>query len=290
MSTLKGLSGTLSSDGKFSGPLDYLSVQGATDIPNFALRVSSHPMALHTDFNAIVDGTNGDVILNNVIAHFLHTTLITKGKVVDENREVKGRTIVMDAISQAARIEDLLLLAVKAEPPAMTGSAELKAHILIPEKNEDLIERLKIDAQFDVSNAEFTSDSVQGKINGLSRRGQGQPKATDLGTAHSELTGAFKVGSGQVTFSRLQFQVPGASINLSGSYNMDGGQMDFRGRLRLQAKLSQTVTGAKSFFLRALNPFLKGKDGVGTELPIKITGTKGNPSFGLDFHDKTNRE
>jgi hypothetical protein len=290
MGTLKGLSGTLSSDGKFSGPLNYLSVQGTTDIPNFALRISSHPMALHTDFNAIVDGTNGDVILNNVVAKFLHTTLITKGKVVDENRAIKGRTILMDTVSQTARIEDLLLLAVKSEPPVMTGSAKLKAHILIPENNEDLIERLKIDAQFEVSNAEFTSDSVQGKINGLSRRAQGQPKASDLGTAHSELAGTFKVDAGQVTISRIEFQVPGASINLAGTYNMDGGQMDFRGRLRLQAKLSQTVTGAKSFFLRALNPLFKGKDGAGTELPIKITGTKDHPSFGLDFHDKANRE
>ena len=290
MGTLKGLKGTMSSDGKFSGPLDYLAVQGSTDIPDFALRISSHPTALHTDFNAIVDGTNGDVILNNVVAKFLHTTLITKGKVVDENRDVKGRTIVMDTVSQSARIEDLLLLAVKSEPPVMTGSTKLKAHILIPEKDEDLLERLQIAGQFDVSNAEFTSDSVQGKINGLSRRGEGQPKATDLGTAHSELKGAFKVGSGQVAFSQLEFQVPGASIRLAGSYNMDGGQMDFRGKLRLQAKLSQTMTGAKSFFLRAVDPFFKGKDGAGTELPIKISGTKDQPSFGLDFHDKTNRE
>ena len=56
-------------------------------MPDFALRISSHPMALHTDFNAIVDGTNGDVILNKVVSKFLDTTLITKGKVVDENRE-----------------------------------------------------------------------------------------------------------------------------------------------------------------------------------------------------------
>jgi hypothetical protein len=225
-----------------------------------------------------------------VVAKFLHTTLITKGKVVDENREVKGRTILMDTYSRAARIEDLLLLAVKSEPPVMTGAASLKAHILIPEKDEDLLERLKIAGQFDVREAEFTSDSVQGKINGLSRRGQGQPKADDLGTAHSQLKGAFKVDAGQVDFSQLQFEVPGASIRLAGTYKMDDGQMDFRGKLRLQAKLSQTVTGAKSFFLRAVDPFFKGKNGAGTELPIKIAGTKDHPSFGLDFHDKNNRE
>ena len=203
---------------------------------------------------------------------------------------MKGRTIVMDTVSQGARIEDLLLLAVKSEPPVMTGAAKLKAHILIPEKDEDLIDRLKIDGQFDVTKAEFTSDSVQGKIDRLSRRAQGQPKATDLGTAQSELKGTFKVGSAVVGLSELEFQVPGASIRLAGNYNMDGGQMDFHGKLRLQAKLSQTVTGAKSILLRAVDPFFKGKNGYGTEVPIKIGGTKDHPSFGLDFHDKANRE
>jgi hypothetical protein len=204
---------------------------------------------------------------------------------------VKGRTILMDTVSQGARIEDLLLLAVKSEPPVMTGAAKLKAHVLIPENDrEDLIERLKIDGQFDVSEAEFAKDSVQGKIDSLSRRGLGKPKDTELSNAHSDLKGTFQVASSEVAFSQLEFQVPGASIRLTGKYNMDGGQMDFRGKLRLQAKLSQTMTGAKSFFLRAVDPFFKGKNGAGTELPIKIGGTKDHPAFGLDFRDKANNE
>ena len=57
----------------------------------------------------------------------------------------------------------------------------------------------------------------------------------------------------------------------------------------MKAKLSQTVTGAKSFFLRAVDPFFKGKDGKGTSLPIKVTGTKDHPSFGLDLHRKNDK-
>jgi hypothetical protein len=37
----------------------------------------------------------------------------------------------------------------------------------------------------------------------------------------------------------------------------------------------------KSFFLKAVDPFVKGKN-AGTVLPIRITGTTENPSFGLD--------
>jgi hypothetical protein len=62
--------------------------------------------------------------------------------------------------------------------------------------------------------------------------------------------------------------------------------MDFHGKLQMQAKLSQTMTGAKSFFMKAVDPFFKGKNG-GSEVPIKITGPKDHPSFGLDLHHKS---
>jgi hypothetical protein len=290
MSTLKGLKGILSSQGRFSGPLDYLNVEGKTDIPDFALRAGDHPMALHTDFSAVVDATNGNTYLNLVTAKFLHTTLVIKGEVVDLYPNVKGRTIVMNTVSKSARIEDLLLLAVQSNPPVMTGTATLRAKILIPEGNEDLIERLRIDGQFGVGEAEFSSNSVQEKINALSRRAQGKPKDMGL-TAVSELQGVFRMAGGQIDFSRLSFSVPGADINLDGTYGVDSGELNFRGKLLLRAKLSQMVTGVKSFFLKAVDPFFKGKNGekAGTVLPIKITGTKDHPAFGLDFHDKANQ-
>jgi hypothetical protein len=288
MSTLKGLHGTLFSEGHFSGPLDYLNVQGVTDIPDFALRTSDRPFALHTDFQAIVDGTNGDTYLDRVIAKFGHTTLVTKGQVVDEYKDVKGRTIVMNTVSNSARTGDLLLLAVKSDPPVMTGDAKLNATVIIPEGTADLVDRLRIDAQFGVSDAEFTSGSVQGKVDALSRRAQGKPKDSDL-TAVSALRGAFKMANSVVSFSRLSFSVPGADISLVGNYSMNSGALDFHGDLAMRAKLSQTATGAKSFFLKAVDPFFRGKNGQGTVLPIKIEGTKDHPAFGLDLHDKNNK-
>jgi len=288
LGTIKGIRGILSSTGRFGGPLDYLDVEGATDTPDFALRTSGHSMALHTDFTAVVDGTNGNTTLKNVTAKFLHTTLVTHGEVVDMNKKVKGRTIDLDAVSNDARIEDLLLLAVKTDQPIMTGSAKLKAKILIPEdENEDVLERMLIDGTFGVGEAHFTNPSVQGKIDSLSRRGQGEPNNLDISDSLSDLKGQFKMDSAAVNFSDLTFSVEGASVALAGAYNIDSGQMDFRGKLRLQAKLSQTTTGWKSIVLKPFDHFFKDKNG-GTEIPIKITGTRDHPSFGLDFHDKAN--
>jgi len=45
------------------------------------------------------------------------------------------------------------------------------------------------------------------------------------------------------------------------------------------------VTGWKSILLKPVDPFFK-KDGAGTEVPIKLTGTKSEPHIGLDFGHK----
>jgi hypothetical protein len=281
LGTLKGLRGILSSKGQFSGPLDYLAVEGYTDTPDFGLRTGGKPVALHTDFSALVNGTNGDVVLNSVTAKFLHTTLLVNGKIVDVSKDIKGRTIFLNASSANARIEDLLQLVVSSDEPLMTGSANLKTTIDIPEGADDLLDRMKLAGEFGVGHAQFTSATVQGKVDSLSRRGQGKPKDTDINEVASDLRGKFRFGDGAVTFYNLSFAVQGASLHLDGTYNLDSTAMDFHGDLLLQAKLSQTTTGAKSFFLKAADPFFKGRNG-GTDLPIKITGTKDHPTFGLD--------
>src|ERR1700723_3457156 len=204
MGTIKGLEGTLQSSGKFSGPLDFLNVQGITDTPNFALRISGHPINLHTDYTAIVDGTNGNVILKPVIAHFLHTTLVVNGEVADLTPE-KGRTILLNGVSSAARIEDLPYLTVKYDKPIMNGDAKITAKLVIGEGNRDIIQRMAVDGQFGVADAHFTSPSVQEKIDSFSRKGQGHPEDTDIENVVSGLAGKFRMAGGSIDFSKLSF-------------------------------------------------------------------------------------
>ena len=287
LSTVKGIKGILSSEGKFSGPLDYLNVRGITDTPEFALRTSDHPMALHTDFTAIVDGTNGNTVLTNVTARFLHTVLETQGAVVDVDPRIKGRTIFLDATSSHARVEDLLALAVKSARPAMTGAARLRTRILIPERDQDLVDRLQLDGQFGIESVEFTNSETQEKVDALSRKGQGKPKDAGIADEASDFRGRFTVANAQANFSDLGFSVEGAAVSLNGTYNLDSGELDLRGHLQLNAKLSQTVSGWKSVVLKPFDHFFKGPDG-GSDIPIRITGTRENPAFGTDFHDKDN--
>jgi AsmA-like C-terminal region len=285
MGTLRGLSGTMQSNGAFSGPLDYLSVKGATEIPNFALRVAGHPVDLHTDFTATVDGTNGNVLLHPVIAHFRHTTFVVNGEVVDLNKSAKGRTIQMDVNAKQARIEDLLYLTVKNDPPLMTGDAHFLGKMEIREGDEDLLDKLTVNGTFDVAESHFTSQSVQEKIDSLSRRGQGHPEDHQIDDVVSDLKGNFNLANGVINFSSLNFSVTGAAVALQGTYGMENGNLDFHGHLLMQAKLSQTMTGAKSVLLKAADPFFRGKNG-GSSVPIKITGTREHPEYGLDLGGK----
>ena len=53
----------------------------------------------------------------------------------------------------------------------------------------------------------------------------------------------------------------------------------------MDAKVSQMTTGFKSFLLKAADPFFR-KQGAGAVIPIKITGTRDKPSFGLELRRK----
>src|SRR6185295_1366625 len=63
LSVFKGIRGILSARGTFGGTLGRLDIHGETDTPEFTVTLSGHPIPLHANYHAIVDGTNGDTIL-----------------------------------------------------------------------------------------------------------------------------------------------------------------------------------------------------------------------------------
>jgi len=79
--------------------------------------------------------------------------------------------------------------------------------------------------------------------------------------------------------------VPGAHVHVVGTFGLDNQALDFHGTFDMQASLSQTQTGVKSFLLRAVNPFF-AKPGGGSRIPFKIGGTEKFPIYSLDLHRK----
>jgi hypothetical protein len=284
LGTIKGLSGTLSSEGSFDGVLDYIQVQGKTETPNFEVNISKHPIPLDTQFNAVVDGMNGNTILNSIRIQLLDSQMIAKGDVAKGPRQ-PGRAVALDVVAHAARAQDLLRVALKSGKPLLTGTVSMNTQFVVPSrrtKDTDITNRLDLQGQFRIVSAHFTNDSIQEKINALSRRGLGHPKDPADKDPASTFAGTFTLKDGVVQFSKLAFNVSGAAVLLNGTYNLDTEELNFRGTLSFEAKLSQTTTGMKSLFLKLVNPMFEKKN-AGAVLPIKITGTREKPSFGLDL-------
>lgn len=285
---LKGIAGILSSTGQYHGVLNSITVDGVTDTPDFSLDTAVHPMPLHTKFHAIVDGTNGDTHLEPVDAMLLHSHILASGDVV--NVPGQGHTINLDVTVDPGRIEDMLTLAVKTLPPIMTGALTVHTKLFIPPGKQSVTSKMRMQGNFEITGVHFTSADVQQKIDELSLRGQGHPQEAENETKQnvkaniaSSMQGNFNLENDKITITGLRYNVPGAHIAMNGVYTLDGNQVDFHGTARLDAKVSQMVTGWKSLLLKAADPFFS-KDGAGTEVPIAITGTRSDLHFGLDFH------
>jgi hypothetical protein len=287
LGTIKGIGGILSSKGKYEGVLDKIVVDGATDTPDFRVATSGKSVPLHTDFHAIVDGTSGDTYLQPVKAKILNSWLVANGSVV-RTKDPNGHDVKLDVSIAGGKIEDVLRLAVRTDPPVMTGILRLQTKFNLPPGEPDVANRLRLAGRFRASQTHFTNDKVQGKVDAISMRSQGKPKLAQDNipdNVRSEMGGSFTLNNGVLSFSKLSFQVPGTHVKLSGTYSLDGNQFDFHGKAFMDAKLSQMVTGWKSILLKPADPFFS-KGGVGTEVPFKVTGTKSEPHFGTDFGHK----
>lgn len=287
LGTLKGIGGVLSSTGDYAGTLGRIEVEGQTDTPDFHLSISGHRVPLHTDFHAIVDGTDGDTYLEPVKVRVLNSRFTARGKIV-RVRSPKGHDIELDIGLGHANIEDLLKLGVKTDPPIMTGAVAMHTKFSLPPGDVDVANRIKLTGNFHIPEGHFTNEKVQGRIESLSNRSLGKrrgPHPDDSFPVPSDLQGTFELNEGVLTFSFLHFLIPGTHADMKGQYSLDGNTFDFHGTLRLDAKLSQMTTGWKSILLKPVDPFFR-KHGAGTEVPFKITGTRDEPHFGLDFHRK----
>jgi len=287
LSTIKGIGGILSSTGKYEGTLDDIVVNGKTDTPDFRISRSAHPVPLHTEFHAIVDGTNGDTYLQPVKATLLHSSFTAKGSVT-RTQNPHGHDVELDVVLDHAHIEDLLTLGVRTQPPIMTGPVEMTTKLSLPAGSADVADRLRLAGNFHVSDSHFSNEKVQSRLDSLSLRTQGRPKqAKDHAEENVpvDLQGVFTLQDGTFDFSVLHFQIPGTHVDMAGQYSLDGRTFDFRGKAMLDAKLSQMTTGWKSVLLKPVDRFFS-KDGAGTEIPVKITGTESEPHFGLDFSHK----
>jgi hypothetical protein len=286
LNTIKGIGGMLSSVGEFTGQLNDIVVDGTTETPNFSLDTANHAMPLHTKFHAVVDGTNGDTSLQPVEARLGESDFTCQGAVI--NVKGKGHIIDLDVTVPNGRIQDFLQLGVKTTPVVMTGRLTMKTKLHIPPGKDSVSRRIALKGGFTLRQIHFTNPEVEDKVDMLSLRAQGDPKDARPGAqdVHSQMVGQFVLAGGKLSFSKLNYTLPGATVVLTGEYSLDGDRFEFEGKMRTDAKVSQMVASKwKSILLKPVDPFFK-KNGAGAEIPVKISGTKSAPKFGLNLRHK----
>jgi hypothetical protein len=292
LASFKDIAGTLDSTGHFQGTLRDLMVDGETRSPDFRLTHFGNAVALTTRFHAQVDGTNGDTWLQPVDAMLGHSHFTAQGSivrvpgpVVNGARQSGGHLIALTVNIERGRIEDFLRLVGKTDKVLLTGDLAMKTSLRIPPGPAPLHERLSLNGWFALENALFTSDKIQRRIAELSLRGQGRPEAlktTDPATILSAMQSGFLLEGGVLTLPALDYTVPGAAIQLKGTYGLEGGALNFDGVAKLEATVSKMVGGFVGMLLKPADRLMK-KDGAGTEVPVQITGTREKPEFTIEF-------
>ncbi len=280
LAVFNAIGGVLHSTGRFSGRLNQITAAGQATVPDFHLKAAGNKLPLTTKFEVEVDGTNGNTILKPVHGRLGQTAFTTSGGVLKHEGD-RRRTIALDVHMPAARLEDILLLAMKGPDPFMSGTLALKSKVLLPPLSGKVIEKLRLDGDFVIKDAKFLRSQLQDRLDQMSRQAQGQPTNQAIDEVVSGMSGRFVLLNELLTLNDLAFSIPGADLKLDGSFNLDTEAVDFHGDLRLQARLSQTQTGWKRWALKPVDPFF-AKKGAGLYTKIQITGTRQNPKFGRE--------
>lgn len=284
-----GIAGLLSSSGEMKGTLSHLTVQGESDTADFQVNGSPNKMRLRAVYGLTVNGLSGDVVIERAEAKFLQTTLYASGSIAGTS----GKTIAVDFDGRSARIQDLLWMFTSDPRPALNGPIVLRAHVELPPGPGKFLKKLRLDGRCGIDNARFTRETTQSKLNQISARARsGKDRGEDnddprpASAVLSEIEGVVTVRNGIAQLSDVSFRVPGAHATGAGRYDLLSKQIDLRGRVALDASLSEASGGGwKSVFLKPLNFFFK-KEHAGAVAPVLMTGKYPKPKLQISLTGK----
>ena len=278
------LHGQLTSNGSFRGNLGGIEVQAESHVDNFGVGKGKRVAASGSSTGA-VDALNGDIQLQSVDLRLGRTLVHVKGQLVGAPKVTD-----LEVTIAKGQAQDVLQPFMKAKPP-MVGPVRMQAHAHIAGAGGgvDFLNRLTMQGSFEIPSERLTSSAQEKSLSAFSARAHGD-KGGDEGAAGDEqdvlssVVGAVTMAKGVAHASRLEFEVPGASVVVNGMFDVRSEKVDMTGVLRMDTDISHVTTGFKSFLLKPLAPFFR-KKGAGAMVPIKITGGPGQYKVGQNiFH------
>lgn len=281
LGTINGLAGKLAAIGTMAGTIEQISTKGQTKTSDFRLtELDGVSLPLLTAYDAVVDGTKGDVELKRVDVTLGKSQFDIRG-LIEGTKGVKGKRVVVNVKSSSASLGELLRFVSKAQPAA-DGTLVIDAAMDLPQGKAKVLERVALEGSVRAERVKFTKDVVQDKIDELSRKAQGRPEDTSIDEVASHMAAKFALQNGVFTYRGLSFKVQGAAVQLDGTHSLRSKTVDLSGVALLEATVSQTQTGYKSWLLKPFDPLFR-KNGAGTRLAIKVAGTQDQPKIGLEI-------
>jgi hypothetical protein len=289
LSVFGGIAGILDGQGKFSGVLQRIQTDGTTDVPDFELTDTRRPVHLATSFHVLVNGLNGDVVLQPLLAHTGKTTVVFAGDIASPSKGT-GKTISVDMDSAKARVQDILRPFVSDSQPPMTGSITFRSRVNIPSGKGAFLDRIHLDGDFGIAGGQYTNPETQKNVDVMSARAEGKADQVedkedkdhnnyDPGRVISNVKGHVQVRRGVAHLTNLSFDVPGASALVNGTFDLHNEHVKMDGTAHIEAELSQATTGVKSVLLKLIQPLAHKKKEQGSTVEVKVAGTYQNPSF-----------
>lgn len=280
LGAFSGIGGTLGSTGKFGGVLEKLDVTGSTDVPDFEVDRSGKAVELKTHFAAVVNGMNGEVVLNSIRAEFGKTSVEARGEVAGKPNGT-GKTVSITGTQAQGTIQDWLMLLAKAKKPAMTGAMNFQAEVRVPPGRRSFIERVELRGDFGIGSADFTKPDTQKAVDNLSKVALGGKQKDDPPPVDESMKGHVEMKNAVATLTDLYFGAPGTVAHMHGTYGILTEKIDLHGNLRVDNKLSKGTSGMKAALLKVAESFFK-KRKQAEIVPIKMGGTFSQPTYGLD--------
>ena len=285
---IKGIGGILSSVGQYRGTLEHIEVDGQTETPDFSIDIAIKQVPLFTRFKAIVDGTNGDTWLDRVDARLGRSNILASGAVVRE-RDVKGRHVALDIQIRDARIEDILQLAVESREG--TDDRPHGADDDVPAAGGRAGCHRSIESEWTIPSCasalqQHRRAAANRGARACARAARRMREPTDTGpSVVSNMRGRFVMHGAKIDFKELTFTIPGAEVQLAGLYQIyRPGIAGLHGRPargrepRGHDERLQVFPSPVSH-----SPSLNVKAEGSTGCPIKISGPRSKPEFGLDM-------
>src|SRR5262249_18728261 len=154
------------------GKLAELEIAGNTDVPDLRVKGEGHAVGLKTRFEAVVNGTNGDVRLKRVNASLQQTPLLVTGTIL-QTQGSRGKTTSLELSSTAGPVQDILRPFVEASSPPMLGPMNFRAHVIFGSEPRPFFKRVRLAGEFAIDSGRFGNKQTQNSVDGLSEQARG---------------------------------------------------------------------------------------------------------------------